>query len=191
MPGYVKVDGAALKRCFPKGLVSCGATRPGRPGCAQYPHGHQQRLRAMCVNGAARSVMEKWRGAFWLTGLLCSTGAGRVLGAAMPGVEWVVGNSHKTQIAELVTSLDYHGQIHGSAISSRSTISSFRAGQCRGSHRHVRIWKIQVGHNRCSFASFRYVWAGAAAHRWHKCEQMRHPAVRYREVVLSGINLGR
>src|SRR5271165_7189598 len=32
--------------------------------------------------------------------------------AAMPGVEWVVGNSHKTQIAELVTSLDYHGQIH-------------------------------------------------------------------------------
>src|ERR1041384_8101518 len=32
--------------------------------------------------------------------------------AAMPGVEWVVGNSHKTQIADLLTSLDYHGQIH-------------------------------------------------------------------------------
>ena len=31
--------------------------------------------------------------------------------AAMPGVEWVVGNSHKTQIAELVTAAPYHGNI--------------------------------------------------------------------------------
>src|SRR5580700_10617757 len=32
--------------------------------------------------------------------------------AAMPGVEWVVGNSHKTQIAEIVAGeVDYHGQI--------------------------------------------------------------------------------
>src|ERR1043166_15907 len=32
--------------------------------------------------------------------------------AALPGVEWVVGNSHKTQIAELVTSAPYHGNVH-------------------------------------------------------------------------------
>src|SRR5712691_9449143 len=32
--------------------------------------------------------------------------------AALPGVEWVVGNSHKSQIAELVSSAEYHGQIH-------------------------------------------------------------------------------
>src|SRR5579864_8712934 len=32
--------------------------------------------------------------------------------AGLPGVEWVVGNSHKTQIAELVTSPPYHGNIH-------------------------------------------------------------------------------
>src|SRR3984885_574732 len=32
--------------------------------------------------------------------------------AKMPGVEWVVGNSHKTQIADLVSGgIDYHGQI--------------------------------------------------------------------------------
>src|ERR1700683_3511802 len=32
--------------------------------------------------------------------------------AKMPGVEWVVGNSHKTQIAEFLTGeIDYHGQI--------------------------------------------------------------------------------
>src|SRR5438067_5680031 len=35
--------------------------------------------------------------------------------AAFPGVEWVVGNSHKTQIADLVTlesATPYHGNIH-------------------------------------------------------------------------------
>src|SRR5690348_1801655 len=32
--------------------------------------------------------------------------------AAMPGVEWVVGNSHKSQIADLVTAAPYHGNIH-------------------------------------------------------------------------------
>src|SRR3954467_5593621 len=31
--------------------------------------------------------------------------------AALPGVEWVVGNSHKTQIAEIVTAAPYHGNI--------------------------------------------------------------------------------
>src|SRR5438045_1511079 len=32
--------------------------------------------------------------------------------AALPGVDWVVGNSHKAQIAELVSSAEYHGRIH-------------------------------------------------------------------------------
>src|SRR3954463_2162888 len=31
--------------------------------------------------------------------------------AAMAGVEWVVGNSHKTQIADLVTAAPYHGGV--------------------------------------------------------------------------------
>ena len=31
--------------------------------------------------------------------------------AAFPGVEWVVGNSHKLQIADLVTAAPYHGNI--------------------------------------------------------------------------------
>src|SRR5580765_5628075 len=30
----------------------------------------------------------------------------------LPGVEWVVGNSHKTQIADLVSGAEYHGQVH-------------------------------------------------------------------------------
>src|SRR5215468_9542245 len=32
--------------------------------------------------------------------------------AALPGVEWVVGNSHKTRIADIVSSVEYHGGIH-------------------------------------------------------------------------------
>src|SRR5262245_36266100 len=32
--------------------------------------------------------------------------------AGLPGVEWVVGNSHKAQIPELVSAAEYHGQIH-------------------------------------------------------------------------------
>src|SRR5438034_11794606 len=43
--------------------------------------------------------------------------------AALPGVDWVVGNSHKAQIAELVSSAEYHGRIHVSDIFAR-TISS-------------------------------------------------------------------
>src|SRR5580658_6686954 len=37
--------------------------------------------------------------------------------AAMPGVEWVVGNSHKTAIADLVAASEtYHGEIKTSQV---------------------------------------------------------------------------
>src|ERR1700733_548415 len=36
--------------------------------------------------------------------------------AAMDGVTWVVGNSHKTQIADLVTAAPYHGNIPGNIL---------------------------------------------------------------------------
>ena len=46
--------------------------------------------------------------------------------AAMPGVEWVVGNSHKTQIAEIVSApAHYHSQIHiGDITAQREFLSS-------------------------------------------------------------------
>src|SRR5438105_15033612 len=31
---------------------------------------------------------------------------------SMPGVDWVVGNSHKSQIADLVSAAEYHGGAH-------------------------------------------------------------------------------
>src|SRR5947209_11252226 len=46
--------------------------------------------------------------------------------ASMPGVEWVVGNSHKTEIADLLTGrLDYHGQVlSGDIFETRSILTA-------------------------------------------------------------------
>src|ERR1700683_2499551 len=45
-----------------------------------------------------------------VTGCYAQRGPGEL--AEMPGVEWVVGNSHKTQIAKLVAGdAPYHGQV--------------------------------------------------------------------------------
>ena len=56
--------------------------------------------------------------------------------AALPGVEWVVGNSHKTQIAELVTSAPYHGKIHVGDIFAAARFS-VRAGGGRRRRPHA------------------------------------------------------
>ena len=118
--------------------------------------------------------------------------------AEMPGVEWVVGNSHKTQIAEIVAGeIPYHGQIvTGDIFETRdiltapileSSLSDATADRTRPN------LKIQDGcHNRCSFCIIpfvrgksRYVGADQVV------EQVRSLSTKYREVVLSGINLGR
>src|SRR6266705_3054451 len=77
--------------------------------------------------------------------------------AAMPGVEWVVGNSHKTQIAELVTSLDYHGQIHVGYIFAQHDFLSAPVSDAAGDRTRPNL-KIQDGcNNRCSFRIIPYV----------------------------------
>jgi len=53
-----------------------------------------------------RAHRENPRGRILVTGCYAQRAPEEL--AALPGVEWVVGNSHKTQIAELVSSLDYH-----------------------------------------------------------------------------------
>ena len=112
--------------------------------------------------------------------------------AAMPGVEWVVGNSHKTQIAELVTSLDYHGQIHVGDIFAEHDFLSAPVNDAAGDRTRPNL-KIQDGcNNRCSFCIIPYVRGRSrSAPLDQVLEQMRHLGGRYREVVLSGINLGR
>lgn len=123
--------------------------------------------------------------------------------AKMPGVEWVVGNSHKTGIAELLAGAPkgddqagapepYHGQILSGDIFQTQAILTAPILDATGDRTRPNL-KIQDGcHNRCSFCVIpfvrgksRYVGADQVV------EQVRSIASKYKEVVLSGINLGR
>src|SRR5439155_11188079 len=112
--------------------------------------------------------------------------------AALPGVEWVVGNSHKTQIAELVLSLDYHGQIHVGDIFAQHDFLSAPVNDAAGDRTRPNL-KIQDGcNNRCSFCIIPYVRGRSrSAPLEQVLEQVRALCGRYREIVLSGINHGR
>ena len=116
--------------------------------------------------------------------------------AALPGVEWVVGNSHKTQIAELVDSaarrLPYHGNIHVGDIFAQHDFLSAPVEDAAGDRTRPNL-KIQDGcNNRCSFCIIPFVRGRSrSAPAGQVVEQVRGLARRYREIVLSGINLGR
>jgi len=116
--------------------------------------------------------------------------------AAMPGVEWVVGNSHKSQAADLVMLDDrgtpYHGNIYVGDIFAQEEFLSTPVFEAPAD-RARPILKIQDGcNNRCSFCIIPFVRGRsrslAAA---QVVGQVRELASRYREIVLSGINLGR
>jgi len=112
--------------------------------------------------------------------------------AAMPGVEWVVGNSHKTHIADLVTAAPYHGNILVGDIFDQHEFLSAPVEDAAGDRTRPNL-KIQDGcNNRCSFCIIPFVRGRSrSAPAEQVIEQVRSLAGRYREVVLSGINLGR
>ena len=111
----------------------------------------------------------------------------------MPGVEWVVGNSHKTSIAEIVAGdVDYHGQIVSGDIMETRDILTAPILDSTGDRTRPNL-KIQDGcHNRCSFCIIPFV-RGRSRYTGAEqiVEQVRALSTQYREVVLSGINLGR
>ena len=117
--------------------------------------------------------------------------------AGMPGVELVVGNSHKHRIADLVTlptgnSTPYHGNIHVGDIFAQHDFLSAPVEDAAGDRTRPNL-KIQDGcNNRCSFCIIPFVRGRSrSAPAGQVVEQVRGLALRYREVVLSGINLGR
>jgi len=126
--------------------------------------------------------------------------------ASLPGVEWVVGNSHKTQIAGLVTlsgsgalrgassgnGTPYHGNIHVGDIFAQHDFLSAPVEDAAGDRTRPNL-KIQDGcNNRCSFCIIPFVRGRSrSAPAGQVVAQVRSLAQRYREVVLSGINLGR
>ncbi|MGO9097828.1 MAG: tRNA (N(6)-L-threonylcarbamoyladenosine(37)-C(2))-methylthiotransferase MtaB [Bryobacteraceae bacterium] len=113
--------------------------------------------------------------------------------AALPGVVWVVGNSHKARIPELLAGgAPYHGQIQVGDIFAQREFLAGVVEDAAGDRTRPNL-KIQDGcGNRCSFCIIPSVRGRSRSARpdW-VIEQVRHLSPRYREVVLSGINLGR
>ncbi len=112
--------------------------------------------------------------------------------AQIEGVRWVVGNSHKTQIADLVSNEEYHGQI---LIGDMSRSGEFLASPVRDirDDRTRPNLKVQDGcSNKCSFCIIPSVRGRSRSAALDSViEQVRDLASRYVEVVISGINLGR
>ena len=117
--------------------------------------------------------------------------------ADLPGVEWVVGNSHKAQIVNIVDSAapnhaPYHGRVLVGDIFLQRQLPTFPILEA-GADRARPNLKIQDGcHNRCSFCVIPFVRGGNRFTPADQVvEQVQSLAGRYREVVLTGINLGR
>ncbi len=114
--------------------------------------------------------------------------------ASLPGVHWVVGNSHKVRIPEIVaeSELPYHGQIHVGDIMAQRDFLAAPVEDAAGDRTRPNL-KIQDGcNNRCSFCIIPFVRGRSrSAPAEQVIGQVRDLSARYREVVLSGINLGR
>ncbi len=115
--------------------------------------------------------------------------------AVLPGVAWVVGNSHKVQIPDIVNEqadVHYHGEIRVGDIFAQHDFLSAPVEDASGDRTRPNL-KIQDGcNNRCSFCIIPFVRGRSrSAPLSQVLEQVRNLAGRYREVVLSGINLGR
>jgi len=114
--------------------------------------------------------------------------------AILPGVYWVVGNSHKVRIPEIVREQDahYHGEIHVGDIFAQHDFLSAPVEDASGDRTRPNL-KIQDGcNNRCSFCIIPFVRGRSrSAPGEQVIAQVRDLAAKYREVVLSGINLGR
>jgi threonylcarbamoyladenosine tRNA methylthiotransferase MtaB len=117
--------------------------------------------------------------------------------AALEGVTWVVGNSHKGRIGEIVTGGEggtpYHAEIHVGDIFAQQEFFAAPVEGPAGERSRPNL-KIQDGcNNRCSFCVIPSVRGSSrsADGDWVVAEVGRLAAAGYKEVVLTGINLGR
>jgi threonylcarbamoyladenosine tRNA methylthiotransferase MtaB len=113
--------------------------------------------------------------------------------ASIEGVRWVVGNSHKTLIPEIVATHEpYHGRIFAGNIATQRDFRATPVRDIREDRTRPNL-KIQDGcGNRCSFCIIPSVRGRSrSASIESVVTQVNDLASRYCEVVLSGINLGR
>ena len=111
------------------------------------------------------------------------------------GVRWVVGNSHKPQIADIVRPTiaeDYHGGVWVSDIGAQHDFRATPIHNVQENRTRPNL-KIQDGcSNRCSFCVIPSVRGKSrSANLEDVISQVRELGERYCEVVLTGINLGR
>ncbi len=133
--------------------------------------------------------------------------------AALPGVTWVVGNSHKHRAVEIATSPDSSsrgfvplGQLSGNVLAGDSPNNIFvgdifahtellAAPVFEAANERTRPnLKVQDGcDNRCSFCVIPYVRGQSRSLPLERVltEMRSLVSAGYREVVISGINLGR
>ena len=212
-----QADGAAVEQQ----LRARGLQRAAEPGTAQVVVLNTCTVTAAADQDARAAIRRIHRAnpgcQILVTGCYAQRAPEEV--AALPGVRWVVGNSHKHQIAELVT-----GDV-ACNVSSRSDdgpanfvpVSSLQASSLSGasllvgdifghtellaapvfealSERTRPNLKVQDGcNNRCSFCVIPYVRGRSRSLPLVEVlEQVNNlVAAGYREVVISGINLGR
>jgi threonylcarbamoyladenosine tRNA methylthiotransferase MtaB len=125
--------------------------------------------------------------------------------ASIPGVDWVVGNSHKTKIPDLISlapmeasggSAPYHGQILGQIlvgdVFAASEFLSAPVEDAFGDRSRPNL-KIQDGcSNVCTFCIIPSVRGSNRSMPVEQVlDQVRSLARNYAEIVLTGINLGR
>lgn len=115
--------------------------------------------------------------------------------AAIEGVQWVVGNSHKGAIADIVSApaTPYHAQVHIGDITAQQEFFSAPVEGPAGDRSRPNL-KIQDGcSNKCSFCIIPSVRgkSRSAQPDWVIAEASRLAAAGYPEIVLTGINLGR
>ena len=114
--------------------------------------------------------------------------------AALEGVRWVVGNTHKDQIPQIVSEQTelYHGRIFSGEIARQI---AFQAMPVRGPQedRARPNLKIQDGcSNRCSFCIIPNVRGRSrSANADSVVEEIQKLGEEHAEIVLTGINLGR
>jgi threonylcarbamoyladenosine tRNA methylthiotransferase MtaB len=115
--------------------------------------------------------------------------------AGLEGVNWVVGNSHKGSIGDIVTEnpTPYHAEVHVGNIFDQNEFFTAPVEGPAGDRARPNL-KIQDGcNNRCSFCIIPSVRgkSRSAQPEWVLAETERLARSGYPEIVLTGINLGR
>ncbi len=198
-----QADGAAIEA----GLSAHGLARAGDPSAADLIVLNTCTVTATADDEVRQTVRRMHRehpaARILVTGCYAQRAPEEI--ASLAGVSWVVGNSHKAEIPRLITGgvphrdprdprvdAPYHGQIAVGDIFAQTDFLSAPIAEDAGDRTRPNL-KIQDGcNNRCSFCIIPYVRGRSrSAPADRVVEQVRALAANYREVVLSGINLGR